>query len=95
MTNIGAAFGVAGGNGFFPAVDVEAAVFPGKEFGDFLCAEVFLVVQNLEEAVAEEFGEGGEGFIGHGVEAAVLVEEAVGGEDVEVRVKYEGLRLEA
>jgi hypothetical protein len=29
------------------------------------------------------------------VEAAFLVEQAVGGEDVEVRVKYEGLRLEA
>jgi hypothetical protein len=29
------------------------------------------------------------------VEAGFLVEQAVGGEDVEVRVKYEGLRLEA
>jgi len=29
------------------------------------------------------------------VEAAFLVEQAVGGEDVEVRVEDEGLRLEA
>ncbi len=36
-----AAFGVAGGDGFFAAVDVEAAVFSGEEFGDFVGAEVF------------------------------------------------------
>jgi hypothetical protein len=30
-----AAFGVAGGDGFFAAVDVEAAVFPREEIGDF------------------------------------------------------------
>jgi len=44
----------------------------------------------LEEAVAEKFGDGGEGFLGHGVEAAVLVEQAVGGEDAEVRVVIKG-----
>ena len=84
-----AAFGVAGGNGLFAAVDVEAAVFPGEEFGDFLGAEVFAVSEDLEKAMAEEFGDGGEAFVGHGVEAAFLVEQAVGGEDVEVRVEDE------
>ncbi len=43
--------------------------------------------------MAEKFGDGGEGFLGHGVEAAVLVEQAVGGEDVEVRVVIKGLSL--
>jgi hypothetical protein len=37
--------------------------------------------------MAEEFGDGSEGFLGHRVEAAFLVEKAVGGEDVEVRVE--------
>jgi hypothetical protein len=49
----------------------------------------------LEEAVAEKFGDGGGGFLGHGVEAAVLVEQAVGGEDVEVRVVIKDLSLYA
>ena len=84
-----AAFGVAGGDGLFPAVDVEAAVFPREEFGDFLGAEVFFVAENLEEAIAEKFGDGGEALLGHGVEAAFLIEQAVGGEDVEVRVEDE------
>ena len=52
-------------------------------------AQVFAVAQNLEEATAEEFGDGGEALIGHGVEAALLVEQAVGGEDVEVRMEHE------
>ncbi len=60
MTNVGAAFGVAGGDGFFSAVEVEAAVFPRKEIGDLVGAEVFAVAEDLEEAVAEEFGDGGE-----------------------------------
>ena len=88
MTNVGVAFGVAVSDGFL-AVDVKAAVFPGEEFGDILGAEVFFVAEDLEEAVAEEFGDGSEGFLGHGVEAPLLVEQAVGGEDVEVRVEDE------
>ena len=82
-----AAFGIARSDGFFPAVDVEAAVFPGEEIGDSLGAQVFCIAQDLEEAIAEEFGDGGEAFFRHGVEAAFLVEQAVGGEDVEVRVE--------
>ena len=84
-----AAFGVAGGDGFFPAVDVESAVFPREEIGDFLGAEVFFVAEDLEEAMAEEFGDGGEAFLGHGVEAPFLVEQAVGSEDMEMRVEDE------
>jgi hypothetical protein len=105
----------------------EAAVFPREGIGDFLSAEVFFVTENLEEAVAEEFGDGGETLIhspsrllhpcaalqgcsfvavclaaaagarllGHGVEAPFPVEQAVGGEDVEMRVEDEVLfRLE-
>ena len=77
------------GDGFLAAVDVKAAVFPGEEFGDILGAEVFFVAEDLEEAVAEEFGDGGEGFLGHGVEAPLLVEHAVGGEDMKVRMEDE------
>ena len=84
-----AAFCVARRDGFFAAVDVKAAVFPREEIGDFLCAQVFAVAQNLEEAMAEEFGDGGEGFLGHGVEAAFLVEQAVGGEDMKMRMEDE------
>ena len=84
-----AAFGVAGGDGFFAAVDVEAAVFPREEVGGFLGAEMFLIAEDLEKAMAEEFGDGGEAVLGHGVEAPLVVEQAVCGEDVEVRVEDE------
>ena len=84
-----AAFGVARRDGFFPAVDVEAAVFPREEIGDFVGTEVFAVAEDLEEAVAEEFGDGGETFLGHGVEPSFFVEQAVGGEDVEMRMEDE------
>lgn len=39
--------------------------------------------------MAEEFGDRSEAFVRHGVKAAFLVEEAVGGEDVKVRVEDE------
>ena len=68
-----AAFGVAGSDGLFPTVDVEAAVFPREEIGDLLGAEVFFVAKDLEEAVAEEFGDGGEAFLRNGVEAPLLI----------------------
>jgi len=60
-----AAFGVAGGDGFFPAVDVEAAVFPGEKLGDFLGAEEFALAEGLEEPVAEKFGDRSEAFLWH------------------------------
>ncbi len=89
-----AAFDVAGGDGFFPAVDVKAAVFPGEEVGDSLGTEVFGVAEDLEKAIAEEFGDGGEACGGQAVEAAFFVEEAIGGEDVEVGVEEEVAALE-
>ena len=56
-----------GGDGFFSAgVDVEAAVFPREEVGYFAGAEVFALAEDLEEAVAEEFGHGAEVCGGHG-----------------------------
>ena len=70
-------------------------MFPREEIGDFLSAEVFAVAEDLEKAIAEEFGDGGEALLGHRVEAAFLIEQAVRGEDMEVRVEDEGLRLEA
>ena len=39
--------------------------------------------------MAEEFGDGGEGFLGHGMETALFVEESVGGEDMEMGMKDE------
>ena len=39
--------------------------------------------------MAEEFGDGGEGFPGHGVETSLCVEKAVGGEDMEMGMKDE------
>jgi hypothetical protein len=83
-----AAFGVVGGNGFFAAVvDVEAGVFPEEKVGEFFRADVFAVAESLEETMAEEFDGGGEVFGGHAVETAIRGEEAVGSEDVEVRVE--------
>ena len=84
-----AALGVTEGDGFFTAVDVKAAVFPGEEFCDFLCGDQFCVAQCMEEAMAEEFGDGGEGFLGHGMETALFVEESIGGEDMEMGMKDE------
>jgi hypothetical protein len=39
-------------------MDVEAAVFPGEEVGELGLADEFGAVQGVEEAGAEEFGEG-------------------------------------
>ena len=85
-----------GGDGFFTAVvDAEAGMFPREEVGEFSGADEFGVAEGVEEAVAEEFDGGGEVFGGHAVEAALGVEESVGGEDVEVGVEDEvkGLSL--
>jgi hypothetical protein len=78
-----ATFGVVGWDGFFAAVvDVEAGMFPGEEVGEAAGADVFSIAQGLEETVAEEFDCGGEVFGGHAVEAAIRVEESVGGEEL-------------
>ena len=50
--------GMGFSGGFSAGVDVEAAVFPGEEVGGFAGAEVLAVAEDLEEAVAEEFGHG-------------------------------------
>ena len=85
-----AAVGVMGGNGVFAAaVDVEAAVFPGEQVGEAVGAEVFTVAEGLQETVAEEFDHGGAAIGGHAVEAALGVEQAVGGKDVEMRMEEE------
>ena len=84
-----AALGVAGCNGFFTAVDLKTAVFPGEEFCDFLCADQFCGAQCVEETVAEEFGDGGQRFAGHGMETASFVEETMGGKDMELGMKDE------
>ena len=77
-----------GGDGFFAAVvDVEAGVFPGEQVGEFAVADELGFAQGVEEAVAEEFDGRFEVFGGHAVEMAVGGEEAVGSEDVEVRVE--------
>ncbi len=79
---------VVGGNGFLAAVvDVEAGVFPGEEVGKFSGADELGFAQGVEEAVAEEFDGRFEVFGGHAVEMAVGGEEAVGSEDMEVRVE--------
>jgi hypothetical protein len=48
---------------------------------------VLAVAEDLEEAVAEEFRQGTKVGGGHAVEAAFLVEEAIGGEDMNVGVE--------
>lgn len=79
---------VVSGDGFFAAVvDVEAGMFPSEEVGEFSGADEFGFAKGVEEAVAEKFDGGVEVFCGHAVEMAVGGEEAVGGEDMEVRVE--------
>ena len=50
---------------------------------------MFAVPEGLEEAVAKEFGHGTEVGRRHAVEAAFFVEEAIGGEDVDMGVEEE------
>ena len=66
-------------------MDVEAAVFPGEELGDFMVAEEFRFEEGVEELVAEEFGELRQAVIGQAVEVAEAVEKPMGGEDVQVK----------
>ena len=72
-------------------MDVKAAVFPGEEVGYFVVADEFGGVEGVEEVVAEEFGELSQAVIGQTVEAALVIEESMGGEDVEVWVEDEGV----
>ena len=50
-------------------------------------------IKNSEEAVAEEFGDEGEAFLGRGLAAAFLAEVAGSGDDAEVRGGRRGRRL--
>ena len=68
---------------------MEAAVFLREEVGGFAGAEVLAVPEGLEEAVAKEFGHRTEVGRRHAVEAAFFVEEAIGGEDVDMGVEEE------
>jgi len=70
-------------------VQAEAAVGPVEELAGLLLADEFLAEEGLDEAVAEEFGEGFEGLDRKFVEAVLAVVEAGGGEDVEVGVEDE------
>jgi len=92
LGELAAAIDVVGSDGFFTGVEVEAAVFPVEEITGFLFGEELVGDKGLDEAVAEEFGEGVEGLCGCGgkeMEAAGLIEESAGGEDVKVRVEHE------
>ena len=78
---------VVRGDGFGAVIDVETAVPPGQEVGEFGGADELGLAQGVEEAVAEKFGDRGGAFRRHAVEAALFVEEPVGGQDVKVRVE--------
>ena len=83
-----AAGAVVGGDGLFAAVvDREAGMLPGEKVGEFFRADELGFAEGVEEAVAEEFDGWVEVFGGHAMEPAVGGKEAVGGEDVEVRVE--------
>ena len=81
----------AGGavDGLVAGVEVEAAVGPVEELAGLFFADEFFANKGLDEAVAEEFGEGLKALDGQQVEAAQAVVEAGGGEDVEVGVEDE------
>ena len=67
-------------------------MFPVEEVAGFLFGEEFVIDEGLDEAVAEELGEGVERLCGGGgekMEGAGLIEESAGAENVKVRVKYE------
>ena len=79
---------VVGRAGFLAAVvDGKTGVFPGEQDGDFLRADELGFAQGVEAVVAKGFDSKGEVFGGHAVEAAIGVEEPVGGEDMEVGVE--------
>ena len=90
LGELAAAIDVVGGDGFLSGVEVEAAVFPGEEIAGFFPGEKLVADKGCDEAVAEKFGEGVEGMGGGGgeeMEAACLIEESAGAEDVDVRME--------
>ena len=64
-------------------------MFPRKQVGEAAGADVFADAEGLQETVAEEFDHGGAAVGWHAVEAALGVEQSVGGKDVEVRMEEE------
>ena len=83
-----AASGIVRGDGFFATiVDIEAGVFPGAELIKLPRADKFGFAQVVEKAVAEQFYGWGEAFLRHAVESAIGGKEAVGREDVEMRME--------
>ena len=56
-----AALDVVRRDGFGVGMDVEAAVFPGEQIGHFALAEMLAGKEDLQESIAEEFGERREG----------------------------------
>jgi hypothetical protein len=83
------AFGIVGGDGFFSGVEVEAAVGPAEELVQFGFADEFFASEGGEEAMAEDFLEWFDRLHGHFVEGTVPVDQAGGGDDVEVGVEDE------
>jgi len=89
---LAAAIDVVRGDGFLSGVEVEAAAFPGEKIAGFFPGEELVADKSCDEAVAEEFGEGLEGmggWSGEEMEAAGLIEESAGAEDVDVWMEYE------
>lgn len=64
-------------------------MFPGEEIGQLFGADEFGVLEGMEEAVTEEFDGGSKVVGGHAVKAPVGGEEAIGSEEVKVRVEDE------
>ena len=67
-------------------------MFPIEKVTGFPFGEEFVGDKGLDEAVAKEFGEGIKGLCGGGreeVEAAGLIEESAGAEDVKMGMEYE------
>ncbi len=62
-------------------------MFPSEELASFLLADEFFVQECLDEAVAEEFGEGFDIFYRQEMEAIVPVDESGGGENMNVGMK--------
>ena len=64
-------------------------MFPAEQFAQFSLADEFFLQQRGEEALAEKFGQGLDGFDREEMETVLGIEEAGGGEDMEVRVEAE------
>jgi hypothetical protein len=73
--------------GRVPASRLKPLCFQARSCRSFLFADELLGAQDGEKAVAEEFGEGLDGFDREFVEGALTVVKPGGGEDVEVGVE--------